>query len=220
LVSVNGGWNLLIGADPASTGSWSPVKVPNACREVYDEAKKDACFGHEARLYIASHPGPWVSLVPAKLAATFDHAAIASSYLHQSNPAAFSDDATRRLAIIETVYERLLVLFALIGVARASVGGSRVVRAAQAVLVLGLGVTLFFWRHAWPATVFLPLVIALCAHRRAKPSILSGGAALVITVTALTHAVFFGAARYGMVVFPLIAALAPRAFVRRAPSIR
>src|SRR5690606_25963906 len=33
LVSVNGGWNLLTGADPASTGAWSPIQVPEACRD-------------------------------------------------------------------------------------------------------------------------------------------------------------------------------------------
>ena len=59
LVSVNGGWNLLIGADAESTGAWSPIKVPEACREVFDEAEKDACFGREARLYIAAHPAEW-----------------------------------------------------------------------------------------------------------------------------------------------------------------
>ena len=52
LVSVNGGWNLLIGADAESTGAWSPIKVPEACREVFDEAQKDVCFGREARRYI------------------------------------------------------------------------------------------------------------------------------------------------------------------------
>ncbi|MFX8696456.1 hypothetical protein ABTM58_20720, partial [Acinetobacter baumannii] len=45
LVSVNGGWNLLIGADLATEGGWSPIQVPDACKEVYDEAGKDACFG-------------------------------------------------------------------------------------------------------------------------------------------------------------------------------
>jgi hypothetical protein len=74
LVSVNGGWNLLIGADEASTGAWSPIKVPEACREVFDEAAKDVCFGDEARRFIREHPGAWLRLAPQKLAATFDYA--------------------------------------------------------------------------------------------------------------------------------------------------
>jgi hypothetical protein len=218
LVSVNGGWNLLIGADPASTGSWSPIKVPAACREVFDEAKKDRCFGEQARRYIADHPGAWLSLVPAKLAATFDHAAIASSYLHASNPTEMPDEATRRLAILETAYQRILVLLVLIGAARGLLGRSRARRMVGGSLVVGLAACLFFVHNAWPATVFLPAVLALDARVWTKRSFLLLATAIVVAVTALTHAVFFGATRYGMVVFPLVAALAPLPFVRRVPT--
>ena len=218
LVSVNGGWNLLIGADPASTGSWSPVKVPDACREVFDEAKKDTCFGEQARLYIAHHPGTWLSLVPAKLAATFDHAAIALSYLHASNPRSLPDGATRRLAIVETAYERLLVLLVLVGAARGLLVRGRAQQVLGGCLVVGLAASLFLVRNAWPATVLLPAVLLLVARVRTKSWFLLAATALVIAVTAVTHAVFFGAARYGMVVFPLIATVAPLAFDRRAPT--
>ena len=66
LVSVNGGWNLLIGADAASNGRWSPSRCRSACREVWDEAEKDACFAREARRLIAAHPGAGSRLVAAQ----------------------------------------------------------------------------------------------------------------------------------------------------------
>jgi hypothetical protein len=43
-------------------------------------------------------------------------------------------------------------------------------------------------------------------------------AAAVVAVTALTHAVFFGAGRYSMVCYPLLAALAGTALLRPQPG--
>ncbi|HEY5241704.1 MAG TPA: glycosyltransferase family 39 protein, partial [Polyangiaceae bacterium] len=55
LVSVNGGWNLLIGAHTRS-GSWEAMDVPVECATVWDEAGKDACFERAARRDIAAGP--------------------------------------------------------------------------------------------------------------------------------------------------------------------
>ena len=70
-VSANGGWNLLIGAGPGATGTWVPIEragIPPRCRNVFDEAEKDACFGSAALQQIARHPGHFIGLMPAKLA--------------------------------------------------------------------------------------------------------------------------------------------------------
>ena len=120
LVSYNGGWNLLIGADDASTGAWAEIKVPPECREVFDEAEKDVCFGGAARRYIAEHPGKWLSLVPKKLAATFDYAGAGGWYLHAASPQAFSDDAKTAVGALETVFERVMLILALLVSARRS----------------------------------------------------------------------------------------------------
>ena len=55
LVSVNGGWNLLIGAT-TETGAWQPMPVPAECATVWDEAAKDACFERAAWRDIAGSP--------------------------------------------------------------------------------------------------------------------------------------------------------------------
>ncbi len=56
LVSVNGGWNLLIGAQ-TRTGAWEPIDVPPECATVWDEAGKDACFERARARDIAASPG-------------------------------------------------------------------------------------------------------------------------------------------------------------------
>jgi hypothetical protein len=212
LVSVNGGWNLLIGADEASTGAWSPIKVPEACREVYDEAEKDQCFGREARRYIHDHPGNWLSLVPRKLAATFDYAGAAGWYLHDANPQAFPYRQKQILGAVETVYERLLLLGALAWV---SLAGPR--RRLRVVLAL-LGALGALSLHAYLGYA------ALCAAALARGRSLLVGPLLPSTTVAAVastmavHAVFFGAGRYSLVVFPLLAALAALALPAGKPA--
>jgi 4-amino-4-deoxy-L-arabinose transferase-like glycosyltransferase len=89
LVSVNGGWNLLIGATTPN-GVWNPISVPPVCATVWDEAAKDTCFEREAERLIEREPLAWLARAPAKVAATFDVIAASPWYLHASNPSAFS----------------------------------------------------------------------------------------------------------------------------------
>jgi 4-amino-4-deoxy-L-arabinose transferase-like glycosyltransferase len=215
LVSVNGGWNLLIGADTASTGAWSPVQVPDACREVYDEAEKDRCFGRAAQGYIAAHPLAWVGLAPRKLAATFDYAGAAGWYLHASNAEAFPDRAKVALGAVETLFERVVLVLALAGMARRPglPGGEeprrrRLARLAVAVVGAVSALTL----HAWIAYVALVVVALLRGRSLWRGPVLFGATAATVAATIATHAVFFGAGRYSLVVFPLVAALAALAF--------
>lgn len=217
LVSVNGGWNLLIGADAESTGAWSPVKVPEACREVFDEAQKDQCFGREARRYITSHPLPWIGLVPRKLAATFDYAGAAPWYLHEANREEFSHEAKVRLGAVETVFERLALILCLVWVAREARSGERrgwESHAGVAVAVAGIVFALML--HAWVAYLLLVLAALLGGRALLRGPTLPAAAIAVLAATIVTHAVFFGAGRYSLVVFPLLTALAPLAFHRRA----
>lgn len=196
LVSVNGGWNLAIGTQ-TEDGAWREIAVPPECREVFQEAAKDECFGAAARRAILAEPGRWLAHMPAKLHATFDYFGAAPWYLHTANSAAFSYDAKIRLASVETLISRLLLLAALIGMARTS--RSRVVGAVGA-----LGAIACFTVQAWPAYVLLG-VLALVRWRGPLLYPYSGA---VVLGTALTHAVFFGAGRYGLVVVPFVSALA------------
>ncbi len=214
LVSVNGGWNLLIGADPVSTGAWSPVQVPEACREVYDEAEKDQCFGRAAQGYIAAHPRAWIGLAPKKLAATFDYAGAAGWYLHAANAEAFPDRAKVALGAVETLFERMVLLFALAAMARRPDGDEpRRLRVAR-VLVAALGAVSALTLHAWIG--YAALVIAALLRGRAllRGPVLLGTTAAAVAATMATHAVFFGAGRYSLVVFPLITAVSALALQR------
>ncbi len=206
LVSVNGGWNLLIGAQ-TTTGAWTELDVPVECRTVWDEAGKDACFERAGREAIVRSPGTWLAKTPSKLAATFDYFGAAPWYLHAANGSVLRDVDKLALGAFETVAARLLLLGALLAVARLP-GPRSITRAAIAFVAAGFAVT----EHAWPAYLAVTLVVVLLGRRRvAELPLVVPWAALVIAITALAHGVFFGAGRYGLVVVPLVTALA---FVR------
>ena len=202
LVSVNGGWNLLIGAQ-TTNGAWQPVEVPAGCRTVWDEAGKDDCFAREARTEIAHAKVAWLARAPIKLAATFDYFGAAPWYLHLANGEAFSERAKEALGALETIVSRLALLAALgaVGWAR---GANRKARLAIAVVGALFACTL----HGWVG--YLALAGAILAWGPSDlargPLILPWTAALIV-VTAATHAVFFGAGRYGLVVVPFVTAI-------------
>lgn len=204
LVSVNGGWNLLIGAT-TETGAWQPMAVPSECATEWDEAGKDACFERAAWRDIGRAPIAWVLRAPSKLARTFDYFGAAPWYLHASNPREFDEGAKRTLAEIETVACSLWLLGALAACALMD-GDRAVARKGLALLgALGAVVTL----HAWFAYATIPLLVVLAGWRAvAKAPAFVPLAAVVIAATAGLHAVFFGAGRYGLVVAPFVAILA------------
>ncbi len=213
LVSVNGGWNLLIGV-ATETGGWQPVAVPADCATVWDEAEKDVCFERAAWRGIARSPGAWAARAPAKLAVTFDYFGAAPWYLHASNPRVFGDRAKVILAEAETTACSLWLLAAL-GVC-GWMDGDR--PAARKVVALLAAVAAAVTLHAWLAYAAIPAVVALSGWRAiARGPALVPIAAAVIAATACLHAVFFGAGRYGLVAAPFVAMLA---FVegRRAPA--
>jgi len=211
LVSYNGGWNLLV-----SVTSGSSFQVPDACRDVFDEAEKDACFGREARRMIREHPGAWLALAPGKLAGTFDYAGAAPWYLHASNPDAFPRAAKLALGATETLFERLALLGALAWAARRrapeETRGRWVARRGVALVGALFAVTL----HAWIGYLAFAVAALLQGRSLGKGPVLGGAAVGVVLATMATHAVFFGLGRYSMVVFPLLTALAPMALEKGA----
>jgi hypothetical protein len=206
LVSVNGGWNLLIGVH-TRTGAWEPVDVPPECATVWDEAGKDACFERAGRRAIAAAPLGWIERMPGKLAATLDYFGAGPWYLHASGAEAFGEAAKVRLGTLETIASRLLLLGALFAAARLP-GPRRRPRTVVAALGVLFAVTV----HGWVAYVALVVALALVGARalgKAPPLVAASGA--VVAATLVVHAAFFGAGRYGLVVVPFVAALA---FVR------
>jgi hypothetical protein len=203
LVSFNGGWNLLIGAHERATGTFAPLEVPEACRTVWDEAEKDACFAREARAIVAGDPWRWLRLVPSKLAATFDYSGAPGFYLHASNPEAFDDDRKRLLGIVETVYERIAYLGALVAAALTP-GASKRARLA----IAAVSGVLLFQTHAYLSVMGLVAVLALLGRGLFDRPTLWGATLGAVGTTMAAHAVFFGAGRYSMIVFPLVTVLA------------
>jgi hypothetical protein len=217
LVSVNGGWNLAIGTQ-TDNGGWHELAVPEPCKTVFQEAAKDECFGREAKKDILARPGAWIARMPAKLRVTFDYFGAAPWYLHTANAERFPYRAKVALGTIETLASRVLLAAALVAVFRLR-GGA--VRVRKAIALVGLAACVLV-----PGTIaYLALAIAILTLGRAtleKGPLVLPATAAVILATAATHAVFFGAGRYGMVVVPFVTALAfvrdDRSKVDLAPS--
>ncbi len=202
LISANGGWNLWIGTDEEAKGGWRALDPPPECREVWDEAVKDSCFGRAARRKIWEHPAEWLRLAPAKLEATFDLGGSGLSYLSRARPDVVPRSAVVAVGAVETLFERAMLLVALL---RLSLESGRWRRTR---LAFGLSsACCLFIRHAWPAYLGVAVVLSLgWGKQNGQP--IRQVAWGVLLATALTHAVFFGAARYAILVFPWVAALA------------
>ncbi len=195
-VSANGGWNLLIGSAAEANGSWIPIEgasVPVECRNVFGEAEKDRCFGNAGAANIRKHPLAYLRLVPQKLSVTFDYFGAPGHYLHASNGALFDERRKLQLGVVETLFERLVLLAAIVGAARAG----RTQRRSR--LAVALPALLFsVLRAGWLGYLGFALTAALSGKELLKQPLIALAAGLIST-TALTHAVFFGAGRYGFV---------------------
>jgi 4-amino-4-deoxy-L-arabinose transferase-like glycosyltransferase len=209
LVSANGGWNLFIGTSALGRGAWTSIDsigVPKECRLVFKEAEKDHCFGAAAKRTIAAAPGDWLSLVPAKLSKTFDDVGAPGYYLNASNSAAFGDEAKWRLGAAEVLIQRALAIAALVAMARTS-GPRRRLR----VVLAAVGVLSTLVPLAWVGVgMYVTGVILLGRRLRDEPTQILLG--LGWAMTAAVHAVFFGGARYAIVVMPLVILGAARLF--------
>jgi hypothetical protein len=214
-VSVNGGWNLLIGAT-TTTGGWTPVTVPASCATVWDEGQKDVCFERWAWHEIGAAPAAWLAKAPPKVAMTLDYLGAAPWYLHSSNAEAFDDRAKVMLGGAETLVCRLYLLGALVACGR--VAGR--CTTARKLLALG-GSFAALTLHAWLGYLALAVGVALLGRRamvRVSPAL--PYAAAVIAATLVTHAVFFGAGRYGLLVVPFVRASAFASNPKQKPFAR
>lgn len=209
LVSANAGWNLLIGTSQKAGGAWislDAMGIPSDCRNVFQEAEKDVCFGKAALTAIREHPLDWLALVPAKLGATFDYPAAPANYLHMSNPDRFGAAWRDRLGMLETIWQRVIFALALVALGW-RLGSGRLWRK----LAGGLGVLSLLSLSAVPAMLLL-LVLGATLGKPRFSRLPVALALSALAATALMHAVFFGAGRYALVVAYLMAALAGAIF--------
>ncbi|MDF3071072.1 MAG: hypothetical protein K0R38_6673 [Polyangiaceae bacterium] len=199
-VSANGGWNLLIGTFPEGRGSFAPIdgpSVPPECRNEFGEAGKDRCFGRAGTRRIRESPWAWLALGPLKLGQMFNHGAIASSYLQTSNPSLVTERVRTAIATVETLYARLLLLGACVGLLRAARG------ALGRALSVAAGL---FTLSPWGYLAQLCLLGALASGRPGpgrRPLELL--ALCLLGLCLVTHTVFFGAPRYALVWVPWLA---------------
>lgn len=201
-VSANGGWNLLIGTLPEGKGSFAPIAgetVPPECRNEFGEAGKDRCFGRAGARRIREQPLSWLGLVPSKLGQLFNHSAIASSYLQTSNPSLVTDRVRTAIATVETLYSRLLLLGACVGLLRSAGRWS----GRGAAVAAGL-LTLSPWGFLAQLGLLTGLLIERPEPGRRPLELL---AACLLGLCFITHIVFFGAPRYGLVWVPWLALL-------------
>jgi len=200
-VSANGGWNLLIGSAPEANGGWIAIegeRVPPECRTVFGEAEKDRCFGQAGMANIRQRPWAFLALVPRKLSQTFDYFGAPGHYLHTSNYLAFDEARKVRLGVVETLWERLVLLAAIAQVAGRGQGQRRV-------RLLGGAISAVFALTRWGYLAYLGFVVtSLLAGRELLKRPVAAVSAGAILTTALTHAVFFGAGRYGFVCAALL----------------
>ncbi len=220
-VSANGGWNLFIGSADKATGTWVSIDelgVPPECRTVFGEADKDHCFGRAGVRSVLGRPGHFLSLVPSKLAATFDWSGAPGHYLKASNSGAFDDKAALCLGVAELLVQRGLLLAGLLalGLAPGPRRRLRLVLAVSAIVcLLGPALAARWWlvRSAWIAHLLLVLLVLLFGQQVWRRPNYAFAAAVVAT-TAFTHALFFGAGRYGLVCVLLLVPLLAEAFRR------
>ena len=200
-VSANGGWNLLIGSAPGANGSWIPIEgatVPPPCRNVFGEVEKDRCFGHAGLALIRGNLGGFLRLVPRKLSLSFDYFGAPGHYLHTSNATEFDDQRKLALGVVETVWERLVLLLA---IAQAAWLGRA--RRRLRLAVGGASAVCSLLRAGWLGYLGFVVTVALSGKELLKRPLAAVSASLVLT-TALTHAIFFGAGRYGFVCAALL----------------
>jgi hypothetical protein len=219
-VSTNGGWNLAIGASPHATGRFDGISGADGCREVTGQVQQDECWYERAREWIEADPERWLSLVPKKLAFTFDHQSFAVGYFSQSDPAAWPE--ARKAAWRErlSITQYVLLFFAALGMVRLPrLGKFDAVRWAELIVISGLflnGVA-SGERKAWPTVLAATLAGLLDIVHRTRAAIVPYGAYL-LSCLIVVHSVFFGEDRFQIVVTPALCLLAAAALSKTEPA--
>ena len=219
-VSTNGGWNLAIGSSPHATGRFDAISGADGCREVTGQVQQDRCWFNQGVRWIEADPKRYLSLVPKKLAYTFDHQSFAVGYLSQADPDAWPEERRARYRGVLSAVQYVLIALSALGVTRRPRAGRFDVLAwAPLLLLVGLfanGVL------SEPHTVWLVAVgVALVGGARvfdAKDSGFVPYLALTLGSLIVVHAVFFGEDRYQIVVTPALSLLAGAALGRRPGS--
>lgn len=223
LVSTNAGWNLAIGAFPRATGRFETLRSDDGCREVTGQVQQDRCWLDYGIANIERAPRRWLSLIPAKLAFTFDQESFAVEYLHEARPAAWPDDRRVRVRGILTSVHRVFVAASVLAflslalpLTRRGDAKARRARAVQTALLAALALGSYAAFAAGTPT-FWPIVVVACilpwlplpGRPPSHPALLMSVG--LVATTVVTHAIFFGEDRYHMVLTPVLCLFAAAA---------
>lgn len=162
LVSLNGGSNLWIGADPEANGTYRDLRIGEACLRVRGEVTKDRCFGRLAIERIKSNPLRWLSLAPMKIVHLLGYESSPVSYLRSAtHGVAFRDTATLMFALMTAAHWIILSL-AIIAVVGQKQPSSAIERTVTIAVVLGfIAVHVVFFGVDRYHFVFTPLLCVL-----------------------------------------------------------
>lgn len=218
LVSTNGGWNLAIGA-LTDTGRFTTLRAEDGCRDVTGQVDQDNCWGRVGRELIAKAPMRWLSLIPKKLAQTYNHESFAVGYLAQARPELWPEARQNAWRSGLTVFHHLLMLAA--SLAAVSLLIPKQWPFTQRVWVqaglLALAFTFYTYglnTYDYPlywGIVLAPLIAVLPLPGR--PELSPAGFWLwgLVFATSVTHAIFFGEDRYHLTISPMLCILAAAA---------
>lgn len=229
LVSTNGGWNLAIGA-LTETGRFTALEAEWGCPGP-GQVQQDRCWGRVGRRTIAEDPLRWISMMPDKLAHTYNHESFAVGYLGEADPETWTESRRNWWRNLLTVFHHLLMFASALSVVALRFPSStralsRRAFGSPALWIQGgllLSILAFaYWCLQQPASplfwliVVAPLV-ALLPLPGAPPLPPAGIYAWgLVLMTSVTHAVFFGDDRYHLTVSPVLCMLAAAAL--RAPA--
>lgn len=216
-VSTNGGWNLAIGA-LTDTGRFVTLRAADGCPVVTGQVQQDRCWAQVGREKIAADPWRWIGLMPAKLSHTFSHESFAIEYLHEADPASWTEPRRRAGRLLLTTFHRLLLIAAALAiVGRVGWASNTWKKLLVQGALLGLvgALTIHGIRDPWHPFHWLAVVPPLLGLLPLPGSPWQGPvgryALGLLLTTAATHAVFFGEDRYHIVVAPILCLLAAAA---------
>jgi 4-amino-4-deoxy-L-arabinose transferase-like glycosyltransferase len=236
LVSSNGGWNLAIGA-MTETGRFAPLSAKLGCPGP-GQVQQDRCWRDVGVKRIAEDPWHWLSLMPIKLAHTYNHESFAVGYLAEADRKTWPDERKWQGQRVLTVWHHLVMFSALLGavalcrppLARwaSALNDAEKKRAwlnfgVQAGVLSSIaGYAIWALNQDDTPLYWLIVVAPLVALTRLPGSPrLSAGHVYVwglVLMTSVTHAVFFGDDRYHLTISPLLCLLAAGAL--RPPATR
>lgn len=233
LISTNGGWNLAIGA-LTETGRFTALRAEDGCRLVTGQVQQDRCWGAVGRQRIAEDPLHWLSLMPDKLAHTYNHESFAVGYLAEADPTRWPEARKNAWRSALTVFHHLLMLAATLstvawcwpnrlrrdgGEAEPSIG-FRACAVQTGLLALIVGFVAYgLNEHDYPLywlIVLAPLVPLLRLPGAPWQGPLGSWLLGLLAMTSLTHAIFFGDDRYHITISPMLCILAAAALRRPA----